>query len=187
MLAIPEGVENVRDLHTHYAAIRKRLKGITALPVVIPIMARMVDLPVKPEQPSIEALSEEAKALERDLCALEGRMIALKKALDPKTVGLERVLRIVATYYNVSRLTILGSCREREPVRARHIAMYLARSMTPHSYITIGTKFRRDHTSCIHGFYKVQKRIQDDPAFAAEIEQIKGMVLGNQDLREVQQ
>lgn len=47
-------------------------------------------------------------------------------------------------------------------VRARHIAMYLARKINGGSYEAIGKKFRRHHTTIMHGENIIELMMVDD-------------------------
>jgi chromosomal replication initiator protein len=56
----------------------------------------------------------------------------------------------------------------------RHIAMFFAREVTDHSYLTIARKFgRRDHTTARHAEQKIRRLIAENDKFAAEIKTLR--------------
>lgn len=62
-------------------------------------------------------------------------------------------------------------------VRPRQIAMYLAKQMTGGSMPNIGRRFGgRDHTTVIHAVRKITLLVENDPAVAALVANIKASV-----------
>lgn len=59
-------------------------------------------------------------------------------------------------------------------VRARQVAMYIAKKMTSQSLPEIGNRFGgRDHTTVFHAVKKIGALVEKDPELAAKIERIK--------------
>lgn len=84
-----------------------------------------------------------------------------------------RVQRAVCKHYDVSRHDLLSSRRDAYVVRARHVAVYLAKELTDMSFPAIGRRFGgRDHTSILHAFRKIERLRQSDPELNTEIEVI---------------
>ena len=64
----------------------------------------------------------------------------------------------------------------------RQIAMYLARSLTDMSTTEIGDTFGgRDHTTVMHAYNKIAKKVNDDAWFAAEINKIIKLIKEKED------
>lgn len=62
----------------------------------------------------------------------------------------------------------------RAAARARQVAMYLARELTPASYPQIGRMFgNRDHTTVSYGCRVIEAFIGSDAAFAGRVERLK--------------
>ncbi|MCX6784956.1 MAG: chromosomal replication initiator protein DnaA, partial [Candidatus Komeilibacteria bacterium] len=79
-----------------------------------------------------------------------------KGSLTPK-----RVIQIVCNYFDVAMPDLVGSCRRRELVIPRQIAMYLMREDLQSSYPTIGQEMGgRDHTTAIHSYNKVAEELK---------------------------
>ena len=81
--------------------------------------------------------------------------------------------------YKVKRSDILSKRRPQHLVRARHMAMHLARELTNHSYSDIGQFFgKRHHTTVKSACEKVAELRGADPEVEAEyrslVRNIKG-------------
>lgn len=86
------------------------------------------------------------------------------------TNKIEQIKRIVCKHFGVSKSSIESSSRGKAIVYPRHICMYLARKHTTHSYPEIGRRFgRRDHTTILHAFNKIDGLIQQDNKTSAEV------------------
>jgi chromosomal replication initiator protein len=74
----------------------------------------------------------------------------------------------------VTVLDMLSPRRTWNVVRPRHVAMYLCRTMTPHTLPEIGRRFGdRDHTSVLHAFRRISDLIARKPDQAEFIEELK--------------
>jgi chromosomal replication initiator protein len=80
---------------------------------------------------------------------------------------IERIKELVAAQFRTTVRHLSGPQRYRRLVRARQVAMWLARNTTSHSLPEIGWAFERDHTTVMHGIEKVDEIMGNDPAFAA--------------------
>lgn len=98
----------------------------------------------------------------------------LVRPQEPRKVKIEEIQRIVARRYNVSRGDLLSSRRPANVVRPRHIAMYLAKTLTLCSLPEIARRFGgRDHTTVLHAVRKIEVLVGNDGALAKEIDVIK--------------
>jgi chromosomal replication initiator protein len=50
----------------------------------------------------------------------------------------------------VPRKEIMGTARHRKTVRARQVAMIMARRLTDRSFLDVGHQFGKDHSTVIH-------------------------------------
>lgn len=78
-------------------------------------------------------------------------------AFVPAYPSIDSIKKAVCEFYGISSIHLVATRRTKAIVEARHMAMYLCRELTPHSYPLIG-KFLGglDHTSVMHGFRKVE-------------------------------
>lgn len=86
------------------------------------------------------------------------------------TIGL--VIRLCALRFGVEDIT--GHCRYGPLIRARHVAMYLARVSAHASVLEIGKRFGGfDHTTVVHVCQKYDRLVATDPETAALISELK--------------
>ncbi|GAB4248120.1 MAG: chromosomal replication initiator protein DnaA [Thermoleophilia bacterium] len=88
-------------------------------------------------------------------------------------ITIEMILNVVAGRMQVSVAEIKGDRRSRNVVRARHVAMYLARELTDASLPKIGERLGgRDHTTVIHGVNRVAELMKKDRQLYDLIQQL---------------
>jgi len=77
-------------------------------------------------------------------------------------------LTVVSARYSVGRDLLLGPSRKQRHAWARHVAMYLIRTIAGEeiSYPTIGNEFNRDHSTILYAVDSVQRRADREPEFA---------------------
>ena len=89
------------------------------------------------------------------------------------------IKKTVADYYNLSLAQLNSKARTSNIIVARHIAMYLVRTLIKDiSFIQIGHEFGgRDHTTVMKACSKVQKLLAKDMNYIKAIEEIKEKLL----------
>jgi len=89
-------------------------------------------------------------------------------------VSEQKILNIVASYYNLSVSQITGKIKTGQIVNARHIAIYLIRNLLDVSLKQIGETFsNRDHTTIMHSIEKVEQMLKDDKETKTVIDELK--------------
>jgi chromosomal replication initiator protein len=79
------------------------------------------------------------------------------------TVNADDIMATVANFYNVKVSDIKGSRRLKQLVRPRHVAMFLVRKFTNHSFPEIGRIFgNRDHATVQHAVKKIKSQSKQD-------------------------
>lgn len=103
---------------------------------------------------SVEFVKESLK----DLLALRARMVTV-----------DNILRTVAEYYKIKLTTLLSVNRKRNLVRARQIAMSLAKELTSRSLPEIAAAFGgRDHTTVLYATRKIKELRESDADIAED-------------------
>ncbi|CAK1230288.1 chromosomal replication initiator protein DnaA [Fructobacillus fructosus] len=78
-------------------------------------------------------------------------------------ITVERIQEVVADYFMQTVDDMKSSRRQSDIVGARHVAIYLTRTMTDMSLPQIGKAFgNRDHSSISHAFTKIEEQIEKD-------------------------
>ncbi|MEJ2567489.1 MAG: chromosomal replication initiator protein DnaA, partial [candidate division WOR-3 bacterium] len=91
-----------------------------------------------------------------------------------KRITLERIIKTVSEFYNIDSEEIKGDKRSKSVVQARQIAIYLARNLTNLSLKEIGNDFgKRDHSTILHSFNKIENLTRKNKRIKGEIETIK--------------
>jgi chromosomal replication initiator protein len=94
-----------------------------------------------------------------------------------KRVTVDGIQKATAAHFKISVDDILSKRRTKTVVRPRHVAMYLAKTMTTRSLPDIGRRFGgRDHSTVIHAVNKITDALQSDSALNNEIEAIRRLL-----------
>ena len=105
---------------------------------------------------------------------LAERVVKRAVKMDDKPLTIDDILEKVCVHYNVTTTQINSKSRKREYVVARQVSMYLAQKYTKMPASRIGRLVgNRDHSTVIHGCSQVEKRMQVDKAFKADIVSIE--------------
>ncbi|MCI1245207.1 MAG: chromosomal replication initiator protein DnaA [Bacilli bacterium] len=100
---------------------------------------------------------------------------------DETKLSIGRIINTVADYYNLAPYTITGRIRTSQIALARHIAMYLVRTMLDVTYTKIGQAFGgKDHATVMNGVEKVDNSLKNDRRLQATVSELKGR-LGSKD------
>jgi chromosomal replication initiator protein len=92
-------------------------------------------------------------------------------------INVDKIKKTVADYYNISTEALSSKIRTSYITTARHIAMYLCRSLLSISLIEIGKQFsNRDHSTVISSCSKVDKLLKTDEAYKIAIDEMKKML-----------
>ncbi len=94
-------------------------------------------------------------------------VLAVQSAIHASSVGdevdLGKITRTVAKIWGHRSKDLRSNSRKQSVVRARSLAMFLARQMTSHSLDKIGQYFGgRDHSTVLHAIRKTQSLLEED-------------------------
>ncbi len=97
---------------------------------------------------------------------------------DSKTkLNEQKILTVVADYYNLTTNQLIGQSREGRIAMARHIAMYLIKKMLDLPYTRIGMMFGgKDHSTVMSGVVKVENSLKTNTALEQAIGEIKSQL-----------
>src|SRR5690606_18165913 len=84
------------------------------------------------------------------------------------------ILQATASFHQLSLDDLLGKRRTKDVVRARHIAMYLAREETEASLPQIGEALGgRNHSTVLNGYQKIAGELGADETLRQELTRIR--------------
>lgn len=93
-----------------------------------------------------------------------------------KTLTVDGIIDIVASFYNVSVDDIKSTNRAAKTAYARQVAIYLAKEMTGESFPYIGDCFNRKHTTIMYSHQKVKSDIAIDRHLAQDINELTAQI-----------
>ncbi|MBQ3507583.1 MAG: chromosomal replication initiator protein DnaA [Clostridia bacterium] len=99
--------------------------------------------------------------------------------IEPVTVTVDKIFAAVLKKYNIKREDIVSGKRTKEIANARHITVYMIRSVTDMSLPNIGKIIARDHSTVLSSIEAVEKRMAQNPVFRAEVEEMIKEIKGN--------
>jgi len=121
-----------------------------------------------------ESFKKQSKVIDLTIAqeALKGLVVTPIQQTD--TLTAEKIKMTVADYYKLSTSQLSSSVRVSNISTARHIAMYLCRTLLDIPFTKIGDEFGgRDHSTVINACEKVEKMLKVDPNFKQAVEDIK--------------
>jgi chromosomal replication initiator protein len=90
-----------------------------------------------------------------------------------------RIISTVADYYNLTSTQLTGKIRTSQIALARHIAMYLIRTILDMPYLKIGILFGgKDHSTVMNAVSKVEKTLKIDMTLVQAIDQLQKRLKG---------
>ena len=88
---------------------------------------------------------------------------------EPVGVTVDKIFAAIEKKYDVSKSELVGKSRVKDVAQARHVAIYLIRTITEMSLPNIGKLFNRDHSTVISSIDAIEKKISSSPAIEIEI------------------
>jgi len=94
-----------------------------------------------------------------------------------QTLSPDKIVEIVARYYQVPAEQLRGKARDRQIVLPRQVAMYLMREETEAPLLRIGAALGgRDHSTVLHGCEKIEREMQADDDLRREVNSVREML-----------
>ncbi|MCK8785857.1 chromosomal replication initiator protein DnaA [Roseomonas sp. NAR14] len=179
------GCGMVADIHATTYELRLSIleskaagAGVAVPSKVLEFLAHRITSNVRELEGALNRLIAHANLFGRSI-TLEGAQEVLHDILraHDRRVTIEEIQKRVAEHYHI-RLTDMSSARRaRNVARPRQVAMYLAKQLTARSLPEIGRRFgNRDHTTVMHAVSRVAELMQQDSAFAEDVELLRRML-----------
>lgn len=95
----------------------------------------------------------------------------------PENITPQQIIQSVANFFQILIEDLMGTCRKKEFVRPRQVAIYLLRDMLELSYPYIGELVgKKDHTTAIHAFEKINRELNKNSDLNQKIILIKDII-----------
>lgn len=94
-----------------------------------------------------------------------------------RNLTIDDIQKEVEKYFHVKHTDMLSSKRSRGIAYPRQIAIFLCRQMLDVPFATIGKRFNRDHSTAMHSYTSIEKKINQSREVREEIENIKQMIM----------
>lgn len=91
---------------------------------------------------------------------------------EPIKVTQDKIFNAVAHKYGVTIDDIRGKRRTREIAQARHVCIYIMRTVTDLSLPSLGRIFNRDHTTILSSIDTIQAKIREDASLENDIDDL---------------
>lgn len=106
--------------------------------------------------------------------SVKGIIAGLNTTSHKGRVTSKQITQIVADYFDIKIVDLVGNSRKKELVIPRQIVMYLMRHELSCSYPNIGQELGgRDHTTAMHACNKISKEVEENEKLNQDIELIK--------------
>jgi chromosomal replication initiator protein len=93
---------------------------------------------------------------------------------DKTKLSEDKIINMVADYYNLAPYQLTGKIRTSQIALARHIAMYLIREILDVPFTKIGQTFGgKDHATVMNGVNKVENQLKTDKALQDTVAKLK--------------
>jgi chromosomal replication initiator protein len=94
-------------------------------------------------------------------------------------LSIEAIQQAVAEHFNLTPQLLIAKTRKQEIVRARQVAMFLAKRLTQNPLKAIGLRFgSRDHSTVVHAIQMVEQKRRFDPHFSQLIDSLAEAIQG---------
>jgi chromosomal replication initiator protein len=163
------------DLETRIAILRQKaaLRGLDIDVSVLEVIASRISSSVRALEGALNKVLAFAELRGEKLTPKTLESMLPKEGQRPQ-LTIQCIKEEVAARFNLKRQVLEGSSRKKEVSQARHIAIYLAREMTDHSFPAIGREFgNRDHTTVMHSCDRVHAMLEETPLLHSEINGIR--------------
>ena len=103
------------------------------------------------------------------LDVVKSRMSDLLGGAEPVNITIDKIFAAIDKKYGISKSELTSKSRVKEVAQARHVTMYLIKTVIEMSYPNIGKLFGRDHSTVMNSIDVTEKKIASDAAFELEI------------------
>ena len=164
------------SLELRYAIIQKKAeeKGISFSPEIVTFLAENLQTNIRQIEGSIKKIAAVSR-LTGTPVSLDMTKRAISDVLsgaEPVSVTVTKILSLVSKEYGISIEDIKGQKRNKAIANARHLSVYLIRSITSLPVTAIGDIFGRDHATILASVNKIKNDMKKDVAVLTVVNKI---------------
>ncbi len=170
---------NPPELETRIAILHKKAErnGIRIPDDVAALLGNHIRSNVRELEGTLISLMAYCSIHKKELDIEAAKHILDELGPNPLELNIEAIQQQVADHFNLTREQLIGKGRKQDVATARHIAMFLIRTLIGSHFTTIGLHFgNRDHSTVIHAVNTVEKRYKNDSSFARLVEDLSDTV-----------
>lgn len=165
------------DYETRVAILKSKIKdkNVSLQKEVVEYIANNIQKNIRELEGALNLVIASSKLYNNEISLDKTKKILAHIIEKPKKLlNYKKILKTVSTFYEINEKELLSKNRRQEIVLPRQIAMFLMRDELKGSYPFIGSKFGgRDHTTVIHAYDKINKKIKQSDDFEEEVNLIK--------------
>lgn len=157
------------DLSTRVAILMQKAEemGVLLSHEIASFLAEQIDTNIRELEGALKRLIAYTKLQRYPLTIETARKTLLSPPQKTKpTITIESIQKAAAHFFEIPLDKLIGTTRKQDVAIARHVSMYLSKSLTGAPLKTIGLQFgNRDHSTVIHACRRVEDKITVDPEF----------------------
>jgi len=165
------------DVELRKSILRDKIKhnGLILSEEVINFIAENVTEQVRDLEGIVTSLVAHSLVYEKEIdVELANKVIAKIINIKVKVITVEKILNTVSSYFRIDLKNIHSKSRKQEVVKARHIAMYLAKKHTNYSYAHIGSLIgKRDHATVLHAINAIKNLLEFDKSLPSVMNELE--------------
>ena len=165
------------DYETRVAILRKKAERFPA-PVpdkIVLAIAERIKTDIRALEGALNSVASYAALHGRPLGDTEFENLLRHAAArqSRQAPSFELIQKTVADYYDLRLTDLTGRRRMASVALPRQVAMFLCRTLTPHSFPTIGESFSRNHATVLHACRLVERKMKGDAAFRQAVSSLR--------------
>ena len=170
------------DLSTRIEILMQKAEemGISLLQEIASFLAERINTNIRELEGALKRLVAFTKLQGYPLTIETVRKTLLSPPQKTKpTVSIESIQKAAANFFEIPLEKLVGATRKQDVTTARHVSMYLSKSLTGAPLKTIGLQFgNRDHSTVIHACRRVESKISTDSTFEHLVSQLQDHIVG---------
>ena len=172
------------DYETRFAILKKKTdeKNLIVSDDILSDIAAKIDSNIRELESVFNKLIAQS-SLTHSPITMEMAHKAINDIIKQKdsVISIEYIQETVCKYFNITQKDLVSSQRSNDIAYPRQICMYLCRILTNESFPKIGDAFgKKDHSTVMHAFKKVEKEIKDNTNTKLIVESVKKIILNKE-------